>query len=50
MKVAGGNCSLTGELHDGRKVNVRDQSSDGRPTLEVQEGKNQIKVRYGEGD
>jgi uncharacterized protein RhaS with RHS repeats len=37
-----------GELPDGRKVNVRDQSSDGRPTLEVQDGKNKIKIRYGE--
>ena len=50
MRAVGGNCSLTGELPDGRKVNVRDHSSDGRPTLEVQEGKNRIKVRYGEGD
>jgi len=50
MKAVGGNCSLTGELPDGRRVNVRDHSSDGRPTLEVQEGKNRIKVRYGEGD
>lgn len=40
----------TGELPDGRKVNVRDHSSDGRPTLEVQDGKNRIKVRYGEGE
>ena len=40
----------TGELPDGRRVNVRDHSSDGLPTLEVQEGKNRIKVRYGEGD
>ena len=47
MRAVGGNCSLTGELPDGRKVNVRDHSSDGRPTLEVQEGKNRIKVRYG---
>lgn len=40
----------TGELPDGRRINVRDHSSDGRPTLEVQNGKNRIKVRYGEGD
>ena len=38
----------TGELPDGRKINVRDHSSDGRPTLEIQDGKNQIKIRYGE--
>ena len=50
MRAVWGNCSLTGELPDGRRVNVRDHSSDGRPTLEVQEGKNRIKVRYGEGD
>ncbi|MBQ4024707.1 MAG: hypothetical protein II611_04880 [Treponema sp.] len=50
MRAVGGNRSLTGELPDGRRVNVRDHSSDGRPTLEVQEGKNRIKVRYGEGD
>lgn len=37
-----------GRLSDGRKVNVRDHSSDGRPTLEVQDGKNRIKIRYGE--
>ena len=38
----------TGKLPDGRKINVRDHSSDGRPTLEIQDGKNKIKIRYGE--
>lgn len=35
-----------GTLPDGRSVNVRGSSSDGRPTLEIQDGKNRIKVRY----
>jgi hypothetical protein len=35
-----------GQLPDGRMVNVRTGSSDGRPTLEVQSGKNSIKIRY----
>ncbi len=37
-----------GTLPDGRTVIVRDGSSDGRPTLEVQSGKNKIKFRYDE--
>jgi RHS repeat-associated protein len=38
----------TGTLPDGRSANVRDDSSDGRPTLEIQDGKgNSDKVRYG---
>lgn len=36
----------TGTLPDGRSVNVRGSSSDGRPTLEIQDGSNRIKVRY----
>jgi RHS repeat-associated protein len=37
-----------GILPDGRQINVRPDSSDGRPTLEIQDGKNRIKVRYTE--
>jgi RHS repeat-associated protein len=36
-----------GVLPDGRRINVRPNSSDGRPTLEIQSGKNRVKVRYG---
>ena len=32
----------------GRKVNVRPNSTDGRPTVEIQDGKNKIKIRYDE--
>jgi RHS repeat-associated protein len=32
----------------GRKINVRPNSSDGRPTVEVQNGKNKTKIRYDE--
>jgi hypothetical protein len=35
-----------GVLQDGRKVIVRTKSSDGRPTLEIQDGKKKIKFRY----
>lgn len=35
-----------GTLPDGRTVNVRSGSSDGRPTLEIQKGKNKTKFRY----
>jgi RHS repeat-associated protein len=35
-----------GTLSDGRQINVRPDSSDGRPTLEIQNGKNRDKVRY----
>ncbi|WP_256578149.1 RHS repeat-associated core domain-containing protein, partial [Pseudomonas sp. PIC25] len=37
-----------GNLPDGRKVVVRPDSTDGRPTLEIQDGRERIKVRYGE--
>ncbi|TQV76454.1 hypothetical protein FLL45_00365 [Aliikangiella marina] len=32
----------------GRKINVRPNSSDGRPTVEIQDGKNKTKIRYDE--
>ena len=32
----------------GRKINVRPSSSDGRPTVEIQDGKNRTKIRYNE--
>ena len=39
-----------GTVNDGsgRKVNVRPNSNDGRPTVEIQDGKNKTKIRYGE--
>ncbi len=36
-----------GTLPDGRQINVRPDSSGGLPTLEIQDGKNRDKVRYG---
>ncbi|WP_068786947.1 RHS repeat-associated core domain-containing protein [Paenibacillus phocaensis] len=35
-----------GKLPDGRTVNVREKSSDGRPTLEIYDGKKSTKIRY----
>ena len=39
-----------GRVNDGsgRKINVRPSSSDGRPTVEIQDGKNRTKIRYNE--
>ena len=37
-----------GKMEDGRMVNVRSKSSDGRPTLEIQNGKNPVNFRYDE--
>lgn len=36
-----------GTLPDGRPVNVRNNSSDQRPTLEIQDGDKRLKFRYG---
>jgi len=41
------NGTIVGKLPDGRTVNVRPQSDEGRPTLEIQNGKKRIKIRYG---
>lgn len=41
------NGGRVGQLPDGRTIIVRPDSSDGRPTLEIQNGKNKEKVRYG---
>ncbi|WP_205620143.1 hypothetical protein [Cohnella thermotolerans] len=35
-----------GKLPDGRTINVRSKSSDGRPSLEIYDGKRSIKIRY----
>ncbi|WP_413721680.1 hypothetical protein [Sodalis sp. RH23] len=37
-----------GSLSDGRTVIIRERSTDGRPTLEIQSGRNRIKFRYEE--
>ena len=42
------NGGLIGTLPDGRNVNVRPDSSDGRPTIEIQDTKKSIKTRYGD--
>jgi hypothetical protein len=36
-----------GDLPGGKKIIVRPTSSEGRPTLEIQDGGNRIKIRYG---
>ena len=43
------NGTKIGKLRDGRTVNVRPKSREGRPTLEIYNPKNQthIKIRYG---
>ena len=43
-----GENKITSELPDGRQVNVRVESSDNRPTLEIQNTRNNFtKIRYG---
>jgi len=42
-KIEGGR---VGKLKDGRTVVVRKKSSEGHPTLEIQDGKRRIKIRY----
>lgn len=37
-----------GELSDGKVINVRNMSSEGSPTIEIQNGKSKIKFRYKE--
>lgn len=37
-----------GTLSDGRTIIVREKSTEGRPTLEFQDGKNRKKIRYAE--
>jgi RHS repeat-associated protein len=41
-----GNKIRTGTLSDGRSVNVRNKSTDGRPTVEIRNGKKKTKIRY----
>ena len=41
------NGGRVGQLPDGRKVVVRPSSKDGKPTLEIQDGRSRVKVRYG---
>jgi len=40
------NGGRVGTTTDGRTVVVREGSSDGRPTLEIQDGKSKTKFRY----
>jgi hypothetical protein len=42
------NGGRVGALPNGDKVIVRPDSTDGRPTIEIQRGKNRIKIRYGQ--
>ncbi|TSJ88236.1 hypothetical protein [Chitinimonas sp. BJB300] len=40
------NGGRTGVLPDGRRIVVRPNSNDGRPTVEIQDGRGRTKVRY----
>lgn len=41
-----GKGTRTGRLPDGRAVNARDSKVDGVPTIQIQDGKRDIKIRY----
>lgn len=40
------NGTITGNLPDGRKINVRPNSKGGEPTIEIEHGGKDIKIRY----
>ena len=47
-EMSGSKKGYVGKLEDGRTINVRYESSEGSPTIEIQKGKNRIKFRYKE--
>ena len=40
------NGTITGNLPDGRKINVSPNSKGGEPTIEIEHGGKDIKIRY----
>ena len=40
------NGTITGNIPDGRKINVRPNSKGGEPTIEIEHGGKDIKIRY----
>ena len=50
IKDSKGGDGRRGIMNDGsgRSINVRPNSNDGRPSVEVQDGKSKVKIRYGE--